>query len=56
MPIYVYECADHGIQEHNVPVDERDSVNCYECKTPIVRRMVFRGAVYAPTAKGGLAV
>lgn len=55
MPIYVYECADHGIQEHNVPMSERDHATCFECKKTIVRRMVFQGAVYAPTAKGGLA-
>ena len=53
MPIYVYECADHGIQEHNVPIADRDTTTCYDCKNPIVRRIAFQGSVWAPTAKGG---
>jgi putative FmdB family regulatory protein len=53
MPIYVYECAKHGIQEHNVTISQRDTVKCFECAEDIVRRIVFQGSVWAPTAKGG---
>lgn len=53
MPIYVYQCSDHGIQEHDNSIENRDHASCYECGNKIVRRMVFQGSVWAPTAKGG---
>lgn len=58
MPTYTYDCpclGDDKPIELNVKIAERDNQNCIFCYKPLKRMIDAPGAVYAPTAKGGLA-
>jgi putative FmdB family regulatory protein len=35
MPIYEYECKEHGLSEKLVKMDDRDSQSCDTCGKPL---------------------
>jgi putative FmdB family regulatory protein len=55
MPIYEYYCKRcNRLQEINVLMKDRDSVDCCWCGQLLERQIVFRGVVYSETANGGM--
>lgn len=56
MPMYDYKCYGcRADQERNVAIENRDNQACEICLSPLSRAISAPGAVYAQTAKNGLA-
>lgn len=52
MPNYVYENCQGEEVTVNVPIAERDNVDCGPCGKKMKRLIRFEGRVWAPTAGG----
>lgn len=58
MPLYEYACEECNTSEDRlVAIVNRDNQACSICSNDLKRKLVFEGAVYAPTStSGGLKV